>query len=89
MDCSIEEYIKCHLIDKYELLYNKTMEVTVDGEFYSLFMELNNADRPLMIGGEFETDLDFAKYVVKEIDRREIFKTKYFIIQATDELNRT
>lgn len=71
------DYIEC----KYHKIYTREIKLIIDGHSYSTFFELNNIDRPLCIGGEFETDELFYNYLKKEFDQRKLYNSKYFVLK--------
>jgi hypothetical protein len=70
-------YIQC----KYEKIYTAPIQLVQNETSYSVYMALNNVDKPLCIGGDFETDQQFLDYLKKEFDARKLYNSLYFVLR--------
>ncbi len=77
----IIDNINKHLLNKHNMLYKGKMSVEKEGDSYTLLLNLNNQDRPLVIAGEFDSDEEFTTYANKELDNKKPFLTEYFILK--------
>ncbi len=72
------DYVLC----KYKRVYTSNIRLEKCGDTsYSVFLALNNIDKPLCIGGDFPNDESFFTYLKKEFDNRKLYNSKYFLLQ--------
>lgn len=88
-DSPIINKLNEYLISTYGVCYNKGYKIFIDEDNYTLYLDLNNPDRPTIIAGQFESEEDFTNYLIKEMRRRGLFRNEYFILYATDENGKT
>ena len=62
----------------FQVEYNKSMRLYLDDTSYVIYISLNNTERPLMMGGDFESDEDFIHYIEGELKKRKLHFIKYF-----------
>ena len=75
----IIDAIKQFFIDEYCVSYEKRTQLFIDDEgSYVIYISLNNVERPLMIGGQFESDEEFTEYVKKELRKTKPHWIGYF-----------
>lgn len=85
---AIIEALNNFLIERYCLYYNKGYKIFKYGDIYTLYLNMNNQDRPIITSGEFPNDEAFTEYVIKDMDRRGLFMNRYFeIYRADDDCN--
>jgi formylmethanofuran dehydrogenase subunit E-like metal-binding protein len=81
---------------RYKRVYNSTMTLDVDVDTdndnggytsYNLYINLNNLNKPLCIGGQFNSDSDFLTYLKSEFDKRNLYKTIYFVLKMVDPID--
>lgn len=75
-DAEITKYI----LDTYDVIYNSDIIVSINDNSYNLEFSLNRENKPLFIGGEFDSDESFLDYIKKEIDKRRLFILKVYKI---------
>jgi len=73
------------LIKNFNVCYDEGYKFFKEFDNYSLYLYINNQDRPLILSGQFENDKDFICYVIKEMKERKVFLVKYFRLYRTDE----
>ena len=73
------------LNEKYSLIYNKGYKYYEEDGEYSLYLYMNNQDRPIIFSGQFDNIEVFKDYVLKEMDRRKLFVVKYFNLYRVDQ----
>lgn len=83
-DTYIMDSINLWLATTYGVIYNKTYELYKQDEEYSLYLHMNNQDRPFILAGQFLNDDSFIEYVKKEMAKRKLFFLEYFIAYGTD-----
>ena len=71
--------VKEYLAEKHEVLYCKGLHYNVEGSCHELKWDLNQADYPMIMVGDFVSEDDFFNYICKEIDRKKFFWNQYFI----------
>ena len=76
--------IKDFYIEYFKVTYVKQMKLVIDATSYIIYLDLNNSDKPLMIGGDFDSDIDFTNFIIKELKKRNLERTKYFTGQQID-----
>ena len=54
------------LSETYGLMYNKSYKLYKENGEYSLYLHINNQDRPYIIAGQFENDDQFLSYLKKD-----------------------
>ncbi len=70
----LESKLKCYIIEKYEVEYNKDLPIEVEGTNYICTFYLGNDwRRPLIIQGDFDNDDDFYTFICKEFDSRRLY----------------
>jgi hypothetical protein len=83
-DTYIMDSVNKWLSETYGVIYNKSYRLYIEGDEYSLYLHMNNQDRPLILAGEFSTKEAFIDYVKKEMQARKLFFFEYFIAFGTD-----
>lgn len=81
----IMDSFNCWLMETYGLKYNKTYKLYKENGEYSLYLHMNNEDRPYIIAGQFNNDDQFLSYLKKDFQDNKIFLGEYFILYRTDE----
>ncbi len=72
------------LSETYGVYYNKSYKIFIQNDEYSLYLYLNNQDRPVILAGQFLNDETFIEYLKKEMAARRFFFYEYFIAYGTD-----
>lgn len=85
IDHHIMKEINKWLIEEHGVYYNKSYELFMDKPDYSLYLHLNNRDRPLILAGQFDSDDKFIDYIKKELNSRKTFWIEYFSLYRTNE----
>lgn len=91
----IIDAVNAWLLEKYCLIYTKNFKLYMepfednDGTDYAMGVEVGNFDRPIVIGGQFDTDQEFIDYYEKEFAAKQLWRIPLFSAakQQLDELD--
>ena len=84
-DSPIIEALNKYLMDTFCVYYDKGYKLYKNGNIYTLYLNMNNPDRPIITAGEFESDEAFTDYLIKDMRRRGLFRNEYFTKYRVDE----
>ena len=81
--------IRQWLCDEFGIIYTGNFKLYLEEDNYGLGLEMGNFERPIIIGGQFESDEDFINYYKKEFRIKQLYRIELFraVKNQSDEMD--